>query len=126
MTLPATAGHILCRLEDIEDGEGKGFSLRDNAADENSTVCDIFVVREGGRVFAYANICPHQGTPLDWTPDRFISADSGLILCATHGAQFTVADGTCVSGPCIGARLRPVPVTIDPHGRIALAKSSNF
>jgi len=109
---------ILCRLDDIEDGEGRGFILGNGA-----TARDIFVIREGARVFGYVNSCPHQGLPLDWTPDRFISDHSGLILCATHGAQFTIADGTCVSGPCIGAKLQPIPVAIDPRGCVVLMKN---
>ncbi len=118
MTDPAdpSSGRILCRLEEIEDGEGKGFTLGVGAAAR-----DIFIVRQGARVFGYVNSCPHQGTPLDWTPDRFISEDSGLILCATHGAQFAIADGTCVSGPCLGARLRSVPLNADAQGHVVLA-----
>ena len=112
-------GRILCRLDEIEDGEGKGFTLGDGAARQ-----DIFVVRQGGDVFAYVNSCPHQGTPLDWTPDRFISDESGLILCATHGAQFAIADGTCLSGPCIGARLQPVPVSVDTRRRVVLRRGA--
>jgi len=122
MTDPAipASGRFLCRLEEIEDGEGKGFTLGDGV-----DAYDILVVRQGERVFGYVNSCPHQGTPLDWTPDRFISEDSGLILCATHGAQFAIADGTCLSGPCIGARLQSVPVETDAQGRIVLTASSN-
>ncbi len=124
MTGPATiaSGHrferLLCRLEDIKDGEGKGFTLG-----EGATARDIFVVREGARVYGYVNSCPHQGTPLDWTPDRFISDDSGLILCATHGAQFAIVDGACISGPCIGAHLQPVPVATDARGRVILTEN---
>ena len=112
------AERTLCRLEDIEDGEGKGFTLGKGVAAR-----DIFVVREGAQVYGYVNSCPHQGTPLDWTPDRFISDHSGLILCATHGAQFAIADGACLSGPCIGARLQSVPVSADARGHVVLTKS---
>jgi len=118
---PSVAGHALCRLDDIEDGEGRGFTLGAGAAAR-----DIFVIRQGRRAFAYVNSCPHQGTPLDWTPDRFISDDSGLILCATHGAQFAVADGLCVSGPCIGARLQSLPVKTDAQGRVILMESPDL
>ena len=103
----------LCRLDEIEDGEAKGFALDDGR--------DIFVVRDGAAVHGYLNSCPHQGTPLDWTPDRFISEDSGLILCATHGAQFEIADGLCVAGPCEGDRLTPVAVAVDGRGRVVLS-----
>ena len=102
----------LCLVSDIEDGEGRGFALGDGR--------DIFVVREGGAVYGYVNACPHQGTPLDWTPDTFISDDTGQILCATHGAQFEIADGACVSGPCAGDRLTPVPLRVDGSGRISV------
>jgi nitrite reductase/ring-hydroxylating ferredoxin subunit len=106
---------VLCVLDEIGDGEAKGFMLADGR--------EIFVVREGRGVYGYLNSCPHQGTPLDWTPDKFISEDSGLILCAMHGAQFEIADGTCVSGPCQGDRLTPVPVEVDDGDRVVLTEA---
>lgn len=126
----APSGRVLCRLEDIEDGQGKGFTLSegpegngsagDGPADGGSRGRDIFVVREDDQVFGYVNSCPHLGTPLNWDGDRFISADSGLILCATHGALFEIEDGACVSGPCAGQALEPVPVAVDARGRVVL------
>jgi nitrite reductase/ring-hydroxylating ferredoxin subunit len=114
---PPRGGRVLCRLEEIEDGEGKGFTLG-----QGPDARDIFVVREGGQVFGYVNSCPHLGTPLDWQGDRFISEDSGLIMCATHGALFEIADGTCVAGPCAGQSLQPVPVVADWDGRVLLGE----
>jgi nitrite reductase/ring-hydroxylating ferredoxin subunit len=63
-------------------------------------------------VYLYENVCPHIGTPLDWTPDRFLSADGSHLICATHGAEFTIATGICVSGPCLGDRLTQVDFLI--------------
>ncbi len=107
-----SGARVLCALEDIEDGEAKGFSLADGR--------DIFVVREGEAAYGYLNSCPHQGTPLDWTPDKFISDDTGQILCATHGALFEIADGACISGPCMGDRLSPVPLRVEADGSVML------
>ncbi len=59
------------------------------------------------------NSCPHIGTPLDWLPDRFLSHDGSRIVCATHGAEFRIADGECVLGPCFGQRLEPVTIQIE-------------
>jgi nitrite reductase/ring-hydroxylating ferredoxin subunit len=59
------------------------------------------------------NSCPHIGTPLEWTPDRFLSADGSRIVCATHGAEFRISDGECLRGPCFGERLEPVIVSIE-------------
>ncbi len=111
----ATAGRVLCRLADIEDGQAKGFTLG-----SGREARELFVVREDDQVFGYVNSCPHQGTPLNWQDDRFISDHSGLILCATHGAQFEIADGACVSGPCEGQALKAVPVGLDAEGRVML------
>ena len=105
----------LCALEEIEDGEGKGFVLGAGTARR-----ELFVVREGRRLWGYVNACPHVGTPLDWQPDRFLSADGGHILCATHGALFEIETGRCVSGPCAGDSLTPLPVALDEENRVWL------
>jgi nitrite reductase/ring-hydroxylating ferredoxin subunit len=111
----ATADRVLCRLDDIEDGQAKGFTLGSGPGAR-----EIFVVREDDQAFGYVNSCPHLGTPLNWQDDRFISDDSGLILCATHGAQFEIEDGSCISGPCAGQALEAVAVALDAQGRILL------
>lgn len=110
------AGRVLCRLEDIEDGEGKGF-----VTGNNPDICDIFVVREGDAVFGYANTCPHLGTPLDWQGEQFISEETGQIMCQTHGALFEFEDGSCIAGPCAGQSLKPVAVVVNGERQILLA-----
>ena len=69
-------------------------------------------VRQGDAVFVYVNECPHIGTPLEWVADRFLSVDGSRIVCATHGAEFRIADGECLRGPCFGDRLEPVVIQI--------------
>jgi nitrite reductase/ring-hydroxylating ferredoxin subunit len=96
--------HILCRLDDIPDGEGLGF---ESESDEK-----IFVVRQGDCVYGYQNSCPHAGSPLDWLENQFMSLDKSHILCATHGAEFRIEDGYCVLGPCRGQSLQTVPVSV--------------
>ncbi len=98
---------VLCRLDEIPAPGSKGFTLGDGAARR-----DIFVVRDTNGVYAYDNSCPHTGGPLDWTPDRFLTLDKRLILCATHGALFRVRDGYCVGGPCAGRSLAALRIAI--------------
>lgn len=102
---------VLCRLDEIADPGGKGFSLGDGPAR-----VDIFVVRRAGAVHGYVNRCPHAGTPLDWQPDQFLDQSKTLIQCASHGALFGIGDGLCVAGPCKGRRLTPVAVRIEENG----------
>jgi nitrite reductase/ring-hydroxylating ferredoxin subunit len=97
----------VCRLDEIEDGGARGFVL------EGDPPLDIFVVRTGASVFAYVNSCPHIGTPLDFLPDRFLTADRTEILCSTHGARFEITSGRCTAGPCRGKRLPAVSVVIE-------------
>jgi nitrite reductase/ring-hydroxylating ferredoxin subunit len=112
---PRPGRHVLCRLDEIEDGEGRGFTLG-----EGPEALEIVVVREDARVYGYVNSCPHTGTPLEWLPDQFMSEDGGHILCHTHGALFRIEDGYCVAGPCAGDALRPVAVTREGADLIVL------
>ncbi len=95
---------VVCRLEDLPDPGSLGVDLADGR--------EIFVVRREGSVFAYENHCPHTGGPLDWLPHQFLSADRGLIQCATHDALFRIDDGRCLAGPCASERLTPVAVAV--------------
>ena len=68
---------------------------------------------QGGAVHLVESRCPHRGTPLDWVPDRLFDRTGRYLVCATHGALFQVEDGVCVSGPCFGDQLTPVPLAIE-------------
>jgi naringenin degradation protein FdeD len=109
----------LCRVEDIPDGGAKGFGPSPGG------FAGLMAVRQGDTVFVYVNSCPHIGTPLDWTPDRFLSADGRRIVCATHGAEFQIADGLCIRGPCHGDRLEPVMIQIK-DGTIYVPKDAGL
>jgi nitrite reductase/ring-hydroxylating ferredoxin subunit len=106
---------VLCRLEALADPGAKGFTV---AGPDGAR--EILVVRRLGHVFAYENACPHLGTPLDFLPDRFLTRDGRHLLCSTHGALFEIATGFCIHGPCKGASLRQVPVTVR-DGQVVLA-----
>jgi nitrite reductase/ring-hydroxylating ferredoxin subunit len=96
----------LCRLDELPDGTSKGFPPPPGG------FTGLFAVRQGDTIRVYVNSCPHIGTPLNWVPDRFLSADGSLIVCATHGAEFRIPDGECLRGPCCGERLEGVTVEI--------------
>ena len=73
------------------------------------------VVWNEGTVVAWLNRCPHWGIPLDGaSSDILIDVDgTALLRCASHGAEFSVDSGVCLSGPCEGDRLSPLLVEVD-------------
>ncbi len=107
----------LCRLDDIPDNSGKGYSV---ALRDEPCPVDILVVRRGVLIKAYRNVCPHKGLNLDWVPDRFMDPTGEYLQCANHAALFRIEDGYCVSGPCAGARLRAVAVRVAANGDVEL------
>jgi nitrite reductase/ring-hydroxylating ferredoxin subunit len=63
------------------------------------------VIRLDGRLYAYANICPHKLHPLNAADDGFFVHGERLLRCASHQALFDPESGLCVAGPCAGQRL---------------------
>lgn len=96
----------LCAEIDIGE-EGKEVRLEGETGPEW-----VMLFRRDGRLSAWRNVCPHQGRALNWAPDRFLFSDKGQLVCAHHGAAFELEQGRCVGGPCLGAYLTPVPVTV--------------
>lgn len=80
----------------------------------------ILLYRDGEKISAWLNICPHAGRRLDYAPGRFL-IDRGLLICASHGASFELDQGRCVAGPCKGASLRALKVSISDEGLVDLA-----
>jgi nitrite reductase/ring-hydroxylating ferredoxin subunit len=98
---------FICHLSNLSDRGTLGFSLG-----TGDWPLKGFVVREGDRVFAYLNRCPHAGHPLNWQPDRFLTADGTQLLCSSHGARFVIDTGYCVAGPCVGRGLVGLAVEV--------------
>jgi len=102
----AETKRLICERARLVDG---GLAVRFTIEFDAQPV-QAFVIAFDGRVHAYVNRCPHQGTELDWQPGQVFD-DSGLYLaCATHGALFAADSGRCVDGPCQGATLARVAV----------------
>ena len=114
------AERVLCTLEDIPDGNSRGFP----AAPGGFT--GLFAVRRGREVRVYVNSCPHIGVPLDPVPDRFLDRKREAIVCSTHGARFRIEDGVCTSGPCYGEVLEAVPVRIDEQDRVLVPEDAGL
>jgi nitrite reductase/ring-hydroxylating ferredoxin subunit len=97
---------VLCRVDDIPD-----FGAVSVHIDSSTGGFDLVLIRRGSEIFAYHNECPHQGRKLDYVPGKFLIKE-GRIICAAHGAMFSVQSGECVSGPCSNGLLR-VPIRVE-------------
>ncbi|WP_240600442.1 Rieske (2Fe-2S) protein [Solilutibacter silvestris] len=97
----------LITLEHIPD---HGFAEASGTVDGDAE--SLILRRDGTRVAAWFNICPHAGRRLDWAPGEFLLSRTGDLVCAAHGASFSPIDGRCTGGPCLGASLRAVPVVV--------------
>lgn len=110
MTLPSREIDVtraLCSLAELDATGSRGFTTG-----EGDWPLRGFVVRASNGVAAYVNTCPHAGHPLNFRPDKFLTPDRNLILCASHGALFTRDEGLCIAGPCPGQALRRVPIEL--------------
>lgn len=102
----------LCHLNDIANKSSKGFE---------TPLGPVFAVKKKQVLYLYANACPHLGITLEWADDEFLDSSRQLIQCASHGAQFLIKTGQCISGPCQGQSLRPIPYEVNAEGDVLLA-----
>lgn len=102
-------GEVLCRVDELDPDLGvKRFVWHDHEGPQR-----IFLLRQGERVQAYFNLCPHAFVNLDSRPGDLLSADRRHLQCSFHGALFRFQDGLCVAGPPKDRRLMRFPVCIE-------------
>ena len=103
----------LGRLDEIPDGEARGYDPAGNGRDT------LFVVRLGSVLHGWRDGCPHEVvTPLPYRRHKYLNAARTRIVCHAHGAQFDIATGECLRGPCLGQALTRVPLNVDGNGEI--------
>ena len=105
----------LARFDDLDDPGSRGF---DPAGQGRDT---LLLVRRGDEVFAYLDACPHYGgTPMAWRKDAYLNGDGTRIVCHAHGAQFDIATGECLVGPCLGQRLTRLDTAVTEDGDVCV------
>lgn len=108
-------GTVLGPLEEIADGDAKEYVFGKGKA-----AFSMFVVRKGGEIFGYLNICPHYSSPLNYRAGQFLSEDRSRIRCTMHFAEFRIEDGYGVSGAAEKCWLDAVPVEVMPDGMMRI------
>ena len=102
------AVRTLCQLDELAEGEARGFGPFDGARTK------LIVVRRGDTVRAYWDACPHYGgTPMAWRRNEYLNAARDRIVCASHGAEFEIDSGVCLLGAALGTALQRAPVRLE-------------
>jgi nitrite reductase/ring-hydroxylating ferredoxin subunit len=96
----------IAALDDVPADGSLLFTVRDGFDTEEA----ILLRLEDG-VVALRNYCPH------WTDVRLDKGSgatrrNGELVCEKHGATFEVATGDCTYGPCEGATIGQLDVTV--------------
>ena len=65
---------------------------------------DVLVLKVDGRPQAVANVCTHLGGPLERCGET--------LVCAWHGAEYSVGTGARISGPGPDSRLMRLPTKV--------------
>ena len=101
-------GTLIARLHELNDGEARAFDFRAGAA-----LFSLILARQGEQVWAFENVCPHAGHPLERLDGTVMFQAARYLVCASHGASFAVRDGACVGGPCAGKALTRVEIAVE-------------
>lgn len=86
----------VCSVDDLADGD---------AVVEEVDGTPVAVFRHRSEVYAFENVCPHQGGPVGEG-----KVEDGCVFCPWHGWQFDVETGEHVQGL---ATATTYPVAVD-------------
>jgi nitrite reductase/ring-hydroxylating ferredoxin subunit len=92
------------------------FTVRDTETDEEQ---EAILVRTNGDIVAWLNYCQHF-THIKLDKGSGAPMRDGELICANHGAYFESDSGRCTFGPCEGAYLNGLDLTLD-DGELYLA-----
>ena len=103
--LAVPQGAALARLEDVPEAGAIVVY-----AGEGNTRVSLVLTRRGETLACFRNRCAHANYPLQRADGRIVVQEGRYLVCAAHGASYTLDDGACAGGPCNG----------DPLERIAI------
>jgi nitrite reductase/ring-hydroxylating ferredoxin subunit len=100
-------GEAIAGVEEVPEATTTVFRVRNDDGEEREAI----LLREGGDVLCWLNYCRHF-THVKLDKGSGATTRNGEILCTNHGATFEADTGECTFGPCEGALLEPVEVTV--------------
>jgi len=102
---------MLARVEDIPDPGA--IIVR---AGEGENAISLILTRSGVSVACFRNRCAHANYPLQRADGRIVVQQGRYLVCAAHGASYTLDGGACAGGPCNGDPLEKIEVEVRDGG----------
>jgi len=100
-------GVALARGDDVPD-----FGAMVVHAGEGDARVSLILTRHAGGVSCFRNRCAHANYPLQRADGRVVVQEARYLVCAAHGASYTLSDGACAGGPCNGDGLERVAIVV--------------
>ncbi|KAB1192242.1 Rieske 2Fe-2S domain-containing protein [Haloferax sp. MBLA0076] len=98
----------ICGVDDVPEDTTFLFRVRDDDGEEREAI----LVRDDGDITGWLNYCMHL-THIKLDKGSGAEMRNGEIICENHGAYFEADSGYCNYGPCEGAVLDDIDLTID-------------
>jgi len=101
-------GAEIAAVDEIPDDSTLIFTARDADGEETEAI----LVELDGEIAGWLNACQHM-THIKIDKGSGAAMRNGELICENHGAYFEADTGYCSFGPCKGAYLEEVGVTVD-------------
>lgn len=111
----ATARRITT-VDEVPEESTFLFTVRDTETAEDQ---EAILVRTDGEIVGWLNYCQHY-THIKLDKGSGAPMRDGEVICANHGAYFECDTGRCTFGPCEGAYLNGLDLTVE-DGVVSLA-----
>lgn len=112
----ASADGTIMPVEDVPTDTTALFRIRER---DNGETHEAVLVDTDDGIEAWLNHCMHF-THIGLDKGSGAEYRDGEIVCTNHGAMFEADTGYCTFGPCEGARLADVAVSVE-NGSVRLA-----
>jgi nitrite reductase/ring-hydroxylating ferredoxin subunit len=106
-SLPVPRGAALMKRDDVPESG----AIVVHAGEGDARVA-LILTRHSAGLSCFRNRCAHANYPLQRADGRIVVQEARFLVCAAHGASYTLNDGACAGGPCNGDGLERVAIVI--------------
>lgn len=102
-------GHKIAAVNDVPHDTTYVFTIEEVDSGEQK---EAILLRDDDSIYAWLNYCQHY-THIKLDKGSGAEMRNGEIVCTNHAAYFEQDTGVCTYGPCEGAYLNDVEVSVE-------------